>query len=133
MREACVGETLGAVEAAHMAECTTEPALREAWTLIAADELRHAALGWQTLAWGLPRAPAMTAGRVRAAALAALADVFARLGDDLSDDPVVLARLRAHGLLPASARRALFLEAAEVLIGPCVEAILSAVGDSPTA
>jgi hypothetical protein len=133
IREACVGETLAAVEAAHMAECVTEPALREAWGLIAADELRPAALGWQTLAWGLTRTPALTADRVRATVLSALSDIFARLGDDLSDDPAALARLRAHGMLPASERRALFLDAAECLIGPCVEAIVCPAGDCPTA
>lgn len=133
IREACVGETLGAVEAAHMAECVAEPALREAWALIAADELRHAALGWQTLAWGLPRAPGLTAGAVRATVLGALAEILGPPGDDLSDDPVVLARLRAHGMLAASERRALFLDAAEVLIGPCVEAILGIAGDCPAA
>ena len=116
-----------------MAECVTEPALREAWARIAADELSHAALGWQTLIWGLPRAPGLTDGRVRATVLSSLADIFTRLGDDLSDDPIVLGRLRAHGMLPASERRALFLEAAEVLIGPCVEAILGTAGDCPAA
>lgn len=133
IREACVGETLGAVEAAHMAECVAEPALREAWALIAADELRHAALGWQTLSWGLPRAPGLTAGAVRATVLAALAESLGPPSDDLSDDPVVVARLRAHGMLAATERRALFLDAAELLIGPCVEAILGTAGACPAA
>ncbi|MCB9525708.1 MAG: ferritin-like domain-containing protein [Myxococcales bacterium] len=49
--EACVGETLGAAEAFHLADRAADPALAAVWRQIADDELRHAALGWRTLRW----------------------------------------------------------------------------------
>ena len=53
-REACVGELLAAVEAEHLAARAATPGLREAFCVIAVDEARHAALGWQALRFLLP-------------------------------------------------------------------------------
>lgn len=49
--EGCVGETLGAAEAAFEAQKAHDGALRDALATIAADEQRHAVLAWRTLAW----------------------------------------------------------------------------------
>jgi hypothetical protein len=49
--EGCVGETLGAAEAAEEAREAADAALRDVLATIADDELRHAALAWRTLAW----------------------------------------------------------------------------------
>ncbi len=59
--EGCVGESLGAAEAEASALRAGETAEREVWTRIAADEARHAALGWRTLAWLLERHPELKA------------------------------------------------------------------------
>jgi hypothetical protein len=69
-QEGCVGETLAAVEAAAALEQTDDAEIERVLTQIVADETRHAALAWRTLAWGLPKLAATDRGRV----LAALAD-----------------------------------------------------------
>lgn len=57
IKEACVGETLGVVEALAAAE-QARAELRGLLTRIAADEQRHAALAWRCLAWLLGGAEA---------------------------------------------------------------------------
>lgn len=49
--EACVGETLSAIEIAASAAASTSPAVREALSAIAEDETRHAELGWAFVRW----------------------------------------------------------------------------------
>jgi hypothetical protein len=62
IREACVGETLAALEAeAELAEAS-DPEVRRVLERIAADEARHAELGFRFLRWALDRAaPALRA------------------------------------------------------------------------
>ena len=76
VREACVGETLGAAEAA--AAVDADPVVRAVWRRIAADEQRHAVLGWRTLAWILDGADAS----LRRAARHAFAEALAGFGGD---------------------------------------------------
>jgi hypothetical protein len=59
VEEACVGETLGAAEAALAAAAAAAP-LRGDLERIAEDEQRHAELGWRALAWMLRRDPGLT-------------------------------------------------------------------------
>jgi hypothetical protein len=54
--EACVGETLAAVEAEEATERATDPEVRSVLARIACDEARHAELGFRFLAWALGRA-----------------------------------------------------------------------------
>lgn len=56
--EACVGETLAAIEAQEAALQASDPTVARILQTIAADELRHAGLGWRALAWMLERADA---------------------------------------------------------------------------
>lgn len=49
VRDACIGDTLAAVEARHAASRAEFPWLRTMLTRINADETRHAALGSKTL------------------------------------------------------------------------------------
>ena len=110
--EACIGETLAAVEAAEAAEHSTDPAVREILFGIAADERRHAELGWRFVHWALARCTLAekrhivqqlekTATRARNEAPARTA-------------PAVPDALVAHGMLTAElhgeARRAAFDE-----------------------
>jgi hypothetical protein len=123
IRDACVNETLAAAEAAHLAECV-EPALRETFTVIAADELRHAALGWNTLRWALRRPDAPTAAQVRAV----FATSAAALIDGLATGPGPgTPDLRRFGLLDVVERRRLFECALDVVVAPCLEALLAEV------
>jgi hypothetical protein len=75
--EACVGETLGVAEAMAAAEQEREPVVRAVLERIATDELRHAQLAWQSLAWLLGIAEAHD----RAWALALLERTIAAVGD----------------------------------------------------
>lgn len=57
VEEACVGETLGAAEAAEAAANCVDPVVRAILEEIAEDEARHAALAWKSLRWMLQQAP----------------------------------------------------------------------------
>ncbi|MCB9538505.1 MAG: ferritin-like domain-containing protein [Myxococcales bacterium] len=85
VREACVGETMGAADAAMAADDEPDPVVRAVWQRIAEDEQRHAALGWQTLAWLLADADAS----LRAVALDAFDDALGRLVRRPGRDEVV--------------------------------------------
>jgi hypothetical protein len=58
MREACIAETLAAVELAEAAMHARAPERRALLQRIADDELRHAALGWRFVKWALASATA---------------------------------------------------------------------------
>jgi hypothetical protein len=49
--EACIGETLAALEAAEAREHASDPAVSAVLARIAADEARHAELGFKFLSW----------------------------------------------------------------------------------
>jgi hypothetical protein len=51
--EGCIGETLSAALAHEQAAGATDPEVRAALELIAADEARHAELAWRTVAWAI--------------------------------------------------------------------------------
>ncbi len=59
VHEACVGETLGAAEAALGARSASPRWLKGALEQVALDEQRHAELGWRALAWLLRGHPGL--------------------------------------------------------------------------
>ena len=61
IREACVGETLAAFEAREAAAQAEDPAVRATLEKIAADETRHAELGWRFVQWAVTDADAVAA------------------------------------------------------------------------
>ncbi|PCC67106.1 hypothetical protein SAMN02745121_07670 [Nannocystis exedens] len=65
--EGCVGETWGALLAAHQARAAEDPELRACMAEIAVDEAAHAALAWAIDAWIAPRLSADERARVLAA------------------------------------------------------------------
>jgi hypothetical protein len=65
--EGCIGETSAALEALEAADTASDPVIRAAYTQIAADEQRHAALAFRFLRWALEQDAALVAGRVVAA------------------------------------------------------------------
>jgi hypothetical protein len=71
--EACIGETLAAVEAAEAAEHARDPVIRALLFAIAEDERRHAELGWRFLDWALETATP----ELRARLLARLSEAIA--------------------------------------------------------
>lgn len=119
--EACVGETLAAAEARVALRHATEPAVRATLEVIAADEQRHAELGWQTLAWILPRCDAPTRARLLGRLEQAI-DAAER------DRPVAMVDhdrhcLRAHGVLDPSDRRRAQTAALTEVLRPCAAAL----------
>jgi hypothetical protein len=77
--EGCVRETFGALTATLQARCASDPRVREAMQRIAADETRHASLGWAVAAWAHSRLDAPARARVEAARAAAVANLRAEM------------------------------------------------------
>ncbi len=63
--EGCVSETYGAAIAAWQASHSNDADVAHAMSMIAPDELRHAALGWAVHAWAERRLPRDARERVR--------------------------------------------------------------------
>jgi len=70
--EGCVRETFGAALLAYQAAHATNDAMRDAFTAIAEDESRHAALSWALASWAESKLTAEEAARVLAARAEAL-------------------------------------------------------------
>ncbi|MBC8071025.1 MAG: ferritin-like domain-containing protein [Deltaproteobacteria bacterium] len=121
VREACIGETLAALEAIEALAEAREPAVRAALQRIADDELRHAQLGWRHLQWQLGRADA----RERAVIL----DLVDRAITDAGMVPIVGAAssdFRRFGVLDTETRaRARIMGLVEV-VAPCAVARIAA-------
>jgi hypothetical protein len=118
IREGCIGETVAAIEARDALEHATDPAVRVVLETIAHDELRHAALAWQTLSW------VVSSGRadrelVRAEVLKALREVRPRARAESHDEA-----LKAFGIVSEVLREELRLMATSSVIGRCATAIV---------
>ena len=114
IREACIGETLGAAEAFELADLALDPTLAQLWRGIAEDELRHAALGWATLRWLLSTHPHLAP--VAAVALSELNSVL-----QVAPGGTHLPRF---GLLGPQATRNLRLRTLHAVVAPAAAAIL---------
>lgn len=124
--EACIGETIAVAEAGAALEASRDPAVRATLVRIAADEARHAELGWRFVSWMLERAGADR----RAEALTALR---ALLEHELSMAPYETPSgvdeedwdrdLLAHGVLPRAARAAARRAALTEVVVPCASAL----------
>lgn len=115
--EACVGETLAAIEA-HEAACWAEdPVVASVLERIAQDEWRHAQLGWRALGWllaqGDERLRAFAVSRFEVA-LAAVEHTRA-----VAEGP----ELRRHGVLDAALRDEVRQAGIAAVIRPCVAAL----------
>ncbi len=116
--EGCVGETIAAHEARHLAAVAAPPAVRKALAVIARDEQAHADLAWRFLAWALRQGdPAVRAAA--AAAFGATAD--APLGPPPPPDPPELA---THGLAGPALRHKLREIAVQEVIWPLRQAVM---------
>lgn len=117
IEEACVGETVGVIEArAALASCT-DLASRAALEAIVRDESRHAALAWRVLAWMLEREPTL---------LPVAEAAFARATAALVTCPTpVLPHVPAWGLIGSSERTRLREDALREVVWPCVKQVLA--------
>jgi hypothetical protein len=116
IREACMGETFAAIEAAEAAEHATVPELRAILRQISADETRHAELGWQFLRWALDTANAADRAAI-------LSDLEAAVEEHVvAGGPAV--GIGAHGMLSAAERAAVHRAALEQVVKPLASALI---------
>jgi hypothetical protein len=117
VREGCIGETLGAIQAAEQLAVAEDPAVRVALSVIVEDEARHAELAWRFVAWAI----AEGGEPVRAAVAAAFADPAIVPAGDAPMPPEVM----AHGRVSAASLRAAFARAIEDVVLPCARNLLA--------
>jgi hypothetical protein len=115
--EACVGETLAAIEAREAACWAEDPEVAAALEQIAADEWEHARLGWRTLGWLLGRADAA----LREFAVARLEAALATIGCNAVEPGD--ATLRRHGVLDPELRDEVRRAGIAKVVRPCVAAL----------
>jgi hypothetical protein len=115
VREACVEETLSAIEASEAADLAEDPYVATILEHIASDELRHARLGWQTLRWILEAHP-----EVRSFALDRLATAIAQAREAALElaDVDSCSMLRRHGVLDHALRHRVRLSALAAVLEP---------------
>jgi uncharacterized tellurite resistance protein B-like protein len=118
VHEACVEETLAALEAREAAAWAEDPVLAQTLATIAADELRHAQLGWRSLRWILDEHP-----RLRAFALARLETAVEAAAREPATLGVSASSLQRHGVLDATSRAELRRAGVRAVIEPCVAAL----------
>jgi hypothetical protein len=121
-REGCIGETIAAAVASEQLARATDPAVRAALEQIAADEARHAELGWRTVAW------AVCAGgeEVRRAVEQVFGEALAAAPRVQSGGIVGSAAMEAHGRLDAAATAKVAAMAMAEIVAPCAAALLRA-------
>lgn len=115
VREGCVGETLGAMEAAFRRIGATEPSVVETLAVIERDEAEHAALAWRTLRWLLETHDG--GGRIHARVREVIEEE-ARRFDVAPAGPSARPVERAHGLVDEVDRFAVFREGFARVIVP---------------
>jgi hypothetical protein len=123
IREACVCETLSALEAREAAAHATDPVVARVWSRIAADELRHSELGWRTAQWIVRAAPELRP-LAHATFTAAIAEATRGAQRD-AHAPADL-ELRRHGLVDPSLRAAIRRRGLAELINPCANTLCAA-------
>jgi hypothetical protein len=120
--EACIGETVAAAEALAALEQATDPAVKAVLKRIAADEGRHAELGWRFLRWifeeGAPGTRASLARELEDLLEAELAR-RARAERGSAGQEV----LAAHGLLPRAVAESVRDAALRDIVVPCARAL----------
>jgi hypothetical protein len=124
LREGCLGETVASLEALAAAEVATDPAVKQALTRIAKDELSHAELAFEFLRWALTLSTAEARHEIACEAAQQLADFEsnARHGERTHTDD----RLAAHGLIAGDALRAIHLAAVRDVTRPLLAALFDA-------
>lgn len=116
IREACVGETLSALEVREAAARAEDAGLRRLLNKIADDEQRHAELGWRFVRWALAQMDADGQAQARAEFTAAIAGAEAE-ATRLIDEPAA-PELRAHGVVDAPLRGVVWRDGLAGLVRP---------------
>jgi rubrerythrin len=111
--EGGIGETIAALMARRAARASTMPAIAEVLERIADDELEHAALAWQTIAWAIGAGGESVRRALQAAAGEARPDAF-----ELPEADPDAEQLADHGRLDARAKAQAIRDAWRELIDP---------------
>jgi hypothetical protein len=122
--EACVGETMAALEAAEAAAQAGPRAVQLGLAAIAEDEARHAELGWAFVRWALGTGDARLRDRVAQAFAAALDQAEHPRRDDLP---------AGHGFLTGAESAALRRRAVAEVIRPAMNALLASAREAASA
>jgi hypothetical protein len=122
--EGCVGETIAALAVTRAAAGCADAELARTLRGIAADETRHAALAWRTVAWALAEGGAPVAEALAAAAAEARADEARGQAAGAPWAPGD-AELAVHGRLPPAAQLATRRDAWRELIEPALADLLA--------
>lgn len=120
--EACVGETLAAVEARFACERARDPEVRRALERIAEDEARHAELGWRFVQWALETSQLEVAAELRRELWELVMRETSRT--PVFEELVSNERLADHGRLSEAARWAARRVALDELVLPWARALL---------
>lgn len=128
VREACVGETIAALEATESGAHADDKTVCEVFRQMAEDETRHAALGWRYLRWALQEG-LVTASEVRrefelAGAEALPSRPTLKRGGERSG------QLLGYGKLPKALRAELHARAWERVIVTTLATVLGEDGET---
>ena len=121
IREACVGETLSALEVRESAARAEDAGLRQVLAKIADDEQRHAELGWRFVQWALSQLDAD--GRARADEAFTSAIAGAELEAERLAGEVGAPELRAHGVIDAPLRAVVWRHGLRAIVAPSLRAL----------
>lgn len=124
--EGCIGETLAACQVAVAARAAGDPDVADALQQIAADEARHAELGWRFVKWAVDTGGGDVRVQVSAAFAAAIS--AGPPGDPRHATLAGVARLQQRwwGRVPAADSLRIARYTLDHVIGPCAAALLAA-------
>lgn len=128
IREACVGETLSALEVREAAARAEDPGLRRILGKIAEDEQRHAELGWRFVQWALVDAETAVQARALRAFDAAIAGAHAD-AERMSRERAA-SELRGHGVLDGPLRAAVWQEGLRSMVAPAAAGVTGAAAST---
>jgi len=123
-REACIGETVAVAEAEAALALARDPAVVVALTRIAADEARHAELGYRFVGWALERLAAPERARLIEQLSELLETELSELAAIEAQSPVSVPReLNDHGMLSSAQRLRARRQALIEVVLPCASAL----------
>lgn len=131
--EACIGETMAAVEAEAALGAATDPEVRAVLSRIAADEARHAELGWRFLGWTLSPAAGMNRDAILRTLFSCIDAACEASPTAKQDAEAPDQALLAHGLLDSRASAAARRLALQEIVLPCARALRDQVTGCPDA
>ncbi len=119
VREGCVGETFGALEAAEAAARADDPVVRDALLLVAIEEAEHAALAWRALRFALAHGGARLSEIADASRDQAVEELRVSLDRARSSEQTAHASLERFGVLSPATRAELHARAALAILPAC--------------